>query len=80
MTLALGHREIRRARSRKMKWYQLKQEEKRDEFKGDRTNEQMTTEEKSPSREELQECLVRTGEEVLGRTRGGKFREKESWW
>ena len=41
ITLALGHSEIRRPRTRKVKWYQLEQEEQRDEFKGDRTIDQM---------------------------------------
>ena len=77
------HKIQQRARVKKIKWYMLKQQEKKDELSlrlaehnimGRRKEEEETT------WEDICHIINNNAKYILGETSGGKYEERESWW
>ena len=75
------HKTQQRARVKKIKWYMLKQQEKKDELSlrlaehmGRRKEEDETT------WEDICHMINNNAREILGQTSRGKHVERESWW
>ena len=75
------HKKQQRERVKKIKWYMLTQQEKKDELSlrlaehmGRRKEEEETT------WEDICHMINNNAREILGETFGGKYVERESWW
>ena len=82
MEFKAHHKRQPRARVKKIKWYMLKQQEKKDELSL-RLAEHMggTKEEEETTWEEICNMINTSAKEILGETSGGKYVEREScWW
>ena len=81
MEFKAHHKKQQRARVKKIKWYMLKQQEKKDklalrlaEHMGKRKEKEETT------WEDICHMINTNAKEILGETSGGKYVERESWW
>ena len=81
MEFKAHHKRQQRARVKKIKWYMLKQQEKKDELAlrlaehmGKRKEKEETT------WEDICHMIHTNAKEILGETSGGKYVERESWW
>ena len=81
MEFKAHHKKQQRARVKKIKWYMLKQQEKKDELSL-RLAERMgrRKEEEETTSEVMCHMINTNAKEILGETYGGKYVEKESWW
>ena len=81
MEFKAHHNKQQRARVKKIKWYMLKQQEKKDELSL-RLAERMggTKEEEETTWEEICNMINTNAKEILGETSGGKYAEREYWW
>ena len=81
MEFKAHHKRQPRARVKKIKWYMLKKQEKKDELSL-RLAERMgrTKEEEETTWEEICNMINTSAKEILGETSGGKYVERESWW
>ena len=81
MEFKAHHKRQPRARVKKIKWYMLKQQEKKYELSL-RLAERMgrTKEEEETTWEEICNMINTSAKEILGETFGGKYVERESWW
>ena len=75
------HKKQQRARVKKIKWYMLKQQEKKDEL-ALRLAEHMgrRKEKEETTWEDICHMINTNAKEILGETSGGKYVERESWW
>ena len=81
MEIKAHHKKQHRTRIKKIKWYMLKQQEKKDEPSlrlAECTGR--TKEEEETTWEEMCHMINTNAKEILGETSGGVYVEKESWW
>ena len=83
MEFKAQHKKQQRARVKKIKWYMLKQQEKKDELALRLAEHMGKRKEKEETTWEDICHLINTNfdaKEILGETSGGKYVERESWW
>ena len=82
MKFKAHHKQQHRTRIKNIKWYMLKQKDKKDELSL-RLSERMgrTKEEEETTWEDICHMINTNGNDILGETSDGKYVEKESrWW
>ena len=70
-----------RNREKKIKWYDLKDENKRDELKVklSEQTERRNQDHYQPEWHEITDTIQECAKQILGESKGGKFVEKETW-
>ena len=71
-----------RNREKKIKWYDLKDENKRDELKVklSEQTERRNQEHYQPEWHEITDTIHECAKQIMGESNGCKFVEKETWW
>ena len=81
MEFKAHHKKQQRARVKKIKWYILKQQEKKDELALRLAEHMRRRKEKEETTwEDICHMINTNAKEILGETSGGKYVERESWW
>ena len=73
---------MQRNREKNIKWYDLKDENKRDELKVklSEQTERWSQKHYQPEWHEITDTIQECAKQILGESKGGKFVGKETWW
>ena len=82
MYIMMPRQTKQRHRKKKIKWYDLKDENKRDELKVklSEQTERWSQEHYRPEWHEISDTIQECTKQILGESKGGTFVEKETWW